>query len=187
MQSFFESWPTTHEVAAPPLNEKPNHLHLPAVWKQDSSCFTPFIKTLEWHITDCALPRKCSPSPQDGIGSVTAYGNSKSIRDKARGRFCYGAIGWMDDFQHHNKTSLLAGLEFPQVALTHLFWYLQNLWMRDVESITTSNSMTYYILMMSKLKKKPIFYKTLMNRHTGCSAKREATLLEAMWNCFSKA
>lgn len=25
-----------------------------------------------------------------------------------------------------------------------------------------------------------------MSRHTGCSAAREATLLKAMWNCFSK-
>lgn len=92
------SWPTSHEVASTSLNEKQTRLHLPAVWKQDSSHFTLFIKTLKWHITDCMLPRKCSLSPQDGIGSVTAYGNSKSIRDKACGLFCCGTIGWMDEF-----------------------------------------------------------------------------------------
>lgn len=41
---------------------------------------------------------KCSLSPLDRIGSMTTYGNSKSIPDKACRLFHNGAIGWMDEF-----------------------------------------------------------------------------------------
>lgn len=45
-----------------------------------------------------------------GQGSVTTYGNSKSIADKARRLFHSAARSQagMDEFKHHNKTSLLA-------------------------------------------------------------------------------
>lgn len=163
---------------------------LPSAWIWDFSYFIPFIKTLKMTYHRLHMHLKCSLSPLDRIGSMTTYGNSKSIPDKACKLFHNGAIGWMNDFQHHDKMSLLAVTVFHKL-LWHICTYMTgnsgSIWQITEPGCKGSGLSIDFIIptciqqhdiQYAYVIKVKIWHETLMNREIEGAAQKR--------NCFAE-